>query len=158
MSTEIHDRVSVIIPTFNSERYLAEAIDSVLSQTYQNIECIVVDDGSTDNTPAIVQGYGDRIRYIYQENAERSAARNRGIVAATGQYISFLDADDFIDSVADIAFALVLDHIVKAGVSRQLDHRVFFIGNIFHEQHYQHVILILAGIHAASEFIATGPE
>lgn len=107
MSTEIHGRVSVIIPAFNSERYLAEAVDSVLSQTYKNIECIVVDDGSTDNTPAIVQGYGDRIRYIYQENAERSAARNRGIAAATGQYISFLDADDFIDSakIADqIAF------------------------------------------------------
>jgi len=87
-------RVSIIIPAYNSEAYLDEAIQSVLSQTYANTECIVVDDGSTDGTAAIAKGFGNRVIYVYQDNAERSAARNTGIAAATGEYLCFLDADD----------------------------------------------------------------
>ncbi len=98
MAAEKNGRVSVIIPAFNSERFLAGAINSVLSQTYGNIECIVVDDGSNDNTAAIAKSYGRRILYAYKTNAERSAARNTGIGIATGQYISFLDADDSLAS------------------------------------------------------------
>lgn len=96
LTAETNGRVSVIIPAFNSGRYLAETVNSVLAQTYGCTECIVVDDGSTDNTAAIAKGYGERIRYVYQENAERSAARNTGIAAASGQYLMFLDADDTI--------------------------------------------------------------
>lgn len=89
-------RVSVIIPAYNSESFVGEAIDSVLAQTYRSVECIVVDDGSSDRTAQLVQGYGDRVRYIRQENAERSAARNNGITHASGDFLCFLDADDFI--------------------------------------------------------------
>ncbi len=89
-------RVSVIIPAYNAERYIAEAVDSVLAQTWPDVECIVVDDGSTDRTSDIVKRYGDRVKYFYQKNAERSAARNRGITESSGAFIAFLDADDYI--------------------------------------------------------------
>lgn len=87
-------RVSVIIPTYNAGRLVCQAIDSVLNQTFSDYEIIVVDDGSTDDTIDRLTTYGDSIYYIYQENRGRSAARNRGIHQARGQYIAFLDADD----------------------------------------------------------------
>jgi glycosyltransferase involved in cell wall biosynthesis len=86
--------VSTIIPAYNAEKYLAEAIESVLAQTYQPIELIVVDNGSTDGTHEIVQGFGVGIRYIYLVKAGLSAALNRGIIMAQGDYVAFLDADD----------------------------------------------------------------
>lgn len=87
-------RVSVIIPTYNRAEYVTQAIDSVLAQTYTDYEIIVVDDGSADNTKEVLLPYMDRIRYIYQENAGVSAARNTGIKAAKGDWITFLDSDD----------------------------------------------------------------
>jgi glycosyltransferase involved in cell wall biosynthesis len=89
-------RVSIIIPAYNAEKYIAEAVESVLAQSFRDLECIVVDDGSIDRTGEIVMGFGERVRYIRQENAERSAARNRGIADASGDYIGFLDADDIL--------------------------------------------------------------
>jgi glycosyltransferase involved in cell wall biosynthesis len=89
--------VSVIIPAYNAQKYIKSAIESVLEQSYQPVECIVVDDGSTDDTAAIVKSYSDKVKYVYQDNAERSAARNKGLYHASGEYISFLDADDFFD-------------------------------------------------------------
>jgi glycosyltransferase involved in cell wall biosynthesis len=86
--------ISVIIPTYNYARYLGEAIDSALGQTYPALEVIVVDDGSTDETPAILAGYGDGIRVLRQRNQGVAAARNRGIAAAHGEYLAFLDSDD----------------------------------------------------------------
>jgi glycosyltransferase involved in cell wall biosynthesis len=88
--------VSVIIPTYNYARFLAEAVDSVLCQTFGDLEVIIVDDGSTDNTPDVVRPYlsDERIRYIRQENKGLSAARNTGIRAARGEFIALLDADD----------------------------------------------------------------
>lgn len=87
--------LSVIIPTFNSAKYLSEALQSVFSQTFEDFEVIVVDDGSTDNTADIVKEYGNSLRYIRQKNQGPSAARNLGIRRAEGKYIAFLDADDW---------------------------------------------------------------
>jgi len=86
--------VSVIIPTYNRAHLVKEAIDSVLSQTYQNFEIIVVDDGSTDDTKDVLVPYKDKITYIYQQNQGGSAARNTGLKHSKGEYISFVDSDD----------------------------------------------------------------
>ncbi|WP_172188308.1 glycosyltransferase [Microcoleus asticus] len=88
-------QVSVIIPAYNGDRYIAQAVESVLSQTYTNWEIIVVDDGSSDRTHQVLQPYTDRIRYFYQENQGVAAARNRGIQESQGELIAFLDQDDF---------------------------------------------------------------
>ena len=85
---------SVIIPVYNRPSLIQRAIDSVLKQEQANYELIVVDDGSTDGTRDVVRNYGDAVRLIEQENAGPGAARNRGIEAATGRYITFLDSDD----------------------------------------------------------------
>lgn len=86
--------VSAVIPTYNRADTVARAVDSVLAQTYPRIETIVVDDGSTDDTAAVLARYGERIRVIRQPNAGASAARNAGIRAATGEIVTFLDSDD----------------------------------------------------------------
>ena len=88
-------KVSVIIPAYNCDRYIEDAIASVWAQTYTDYELIIVDDGSTDNTAQVIKGYGDRINYIYQTNQGVAQARNRGLGAAKGKYIAFLDQDDF---------------------------------------------------------------
>jgi glycosyltransferase involved in cell wall biosynthesis len=86
--------VSIVIPTYNYANYLPTAITSCLQQTYGNIEIIVVDDGSADNTRAIVEGFRNSIRYIRQDNRGVSSARNKGLEEARGSFITFLDADD----------------------------------------------------------------
>lgn len=86
--------VSVVIPAYNAEKYIAEAIDSVLKQTLRPNEIIVVDDGSTDHTAKIIKTYENKVRYLYQNNSGPSAARNKGIKAAHCEWIAFLDADD----------------------------------------------------------------
>lgn len=86
--------ISVVIPSYNAGALLGEALDSVLSQSRPAHEIIVVDDGSTDNTAAIVREYGDAVRYIWQQNQGQAAARNTGIAAATGDWVALLDSDD----------------------------------------------------------------
>ena len=86
---------SIILPTYNRASFLKRSIGSVLAQTYTDWELIVIDDGSRDHTKEVVTSFKDpRIHYFYQENAERSAARNNGIARAKGEYICFLDSDD----------------------------------------------------------------
>jgi glycosyltransferase involved in cell wall biosynthesis len=87
-------KVSAIIPVFNGATTLRQAVDSVLDQNSCPLELIVVDDGSTDATPAIIDSYGDRVQCIRQSNAGPAAARNTGVRSARGQYLAFLDADD----------------------------------------------------------------
>ena len=87
---------SVIMPTYNRASLIGKAIESVIQQKYYNWELLIIDDGSVDNTKEVVSAYSDqRIRYIYQENQERSAARNNGISQAKGGFICFLDSDDY---------------------------------------------------------------
>ncbi len=88
-------RVTVVIPAFNAEKTIQTAVESVLCQTYTDFETIVVDDGSTDDTHDVLLPYQERIRYVHQNNRERSAARNLGITMSRGEYIAFLDADDY---------------------------------------------------------------
>jgi glycosyltransferase involved in cell wall biosynthesis len=86
--------VSVVIPAYNAERHIVEALEGVLAQTYRPVEIVVVDDGSTDATAEAVRRFGPRVRFTTQINAGAGAARNRGVAMATGRYIAFLDADD----------------------------------------------------------------
>lgn len=87
-------QISVIIPVFNGEKYLGEAIESVLAQTGFALEVIIVDDGSADNTAKVAEEFGTSIRYHHQANAGAGAARNQGVAMARGCFFAFLDADD----------------------------------------------------------------
>jgi glycosyltransferase involved in cell wall biosynthesis len=89
-----NDFISVVIPTYNRVTFLKDAIDSVLAQTFLDFELIVVDDGSTDDTPKLLSSYNNKARVITQTNQGPSAARNRGIEAAKSEWIAFLDSDD----------------------------------------------------------------
>ena len=89
-----NDFISVVIPTYNRVTFLKDAIDSVLAQTFLDFELIVVDDGSTDETPKLLSSYNNKVRVITQTNQGPSAARNRGIETAKGEWIAFLDSDD----------------------------------------------------------------
>ena len=104
------DLISVVIPCFNHADFLPEAIGSVLTQNYPNFEVIVVDDGSTDNTPEIVRRYPS-VRYVYQENAGLSVARNTGLQHSRGGFLVLLDADDRL-----------LPHALETGVSCIREH------------------------------------
>jgi glycosyltransferase involved in cell wall biosynthesis len=86
--------ISCIVPVYNGERYLGETLDSILAQTHQPLEIVVVDDGSIDRTATIAAGFGPRVQYCWQENAGEAAARNRGLRTAHMEFIAFLDADD----------------------------------------------------------------
>jgi glycosyltransferase involved in cell wall biosynthesis len=98
-----HDRVdrggqplvSVIIPVYNGQRFLGDAIRSALAQTYPATECIVVDDGSNDGSAAVARSFGPRVRVLSKENGGVASARNAGVLAASGELVAFLDADDY---------------------------------------------------------------
>ena len=86
--------ISCIVPVFNGERYVREALESILAQTHRPLEIIVADDGSSDGTGAIVAGFGESVRYVKQSNKGPATARNLGLSLATGDFVAFLDADD----------------------------------------------------------------
>lgn len=95
----INNKISVIIPVYNVEQYLRQCVDSVLKQTYHNLEVILVDDGATDSCPAICDEYArqdERIRVIHKTNGGLADARNAGLQIATGDYIGYVDSDDYI--------------------------------------------------------------
>ena len=106
--------VTVVIPTYNRANIIINTIKSVLSQTYQNFEILVIDDGSTDNTKEVVLGISDnRIKYFYQENAGAQAARNAGLRNAKGKFISFLDcADEWFPSFIEKCFPPSNPHLL----------------------------------------------
>lgn len=88
-------KISVIIPNYNYARYLEQAIESVLTQSYENVELIIVNNGSTDNSLEVLEKFGDKIHLIDQPNLGQSGARNSGLSLSSGELIAFLDADDF---------------------------------------------------------------
>ena len=91
--------ITVIVPVYKTERYLDQCVQSIVNQTYPNLEIILVDDGSPDGCPQICDDWAakdQRIRVIHKANGGSAQARNRGIAAATGEYISFIDSDDYI--------------------------------------------------------------
>lgn len=93
-------KVSIIVPIYNTRSYLPKCLDSIINQTYQNLEIILIDDGSTDGSSKIADDYvkkDKRIKVFHQKNAGQSAARNTGIKKATGEFVSFIDSDDEID-------------------------------------------------------------
>ena len=96
----MNDKISIIVPAYNIQNYLRSTLDSVLAQTYENLEVIVVDDGSTDNTGKILDGYAardSRIKAVHKENGGVTSARLRGVEEASGDYIGFVDGDDYIE-------------------------------------------------------------
>ena len=93
-------RISVIVPVYNVEQYLPRCVESILAQTYENLEILLVDDGTKDNCGAICDAYArqdERVKVIHKENGGLSSARNAGIDVSTGEYFSFVDSDDWIE-------------------------------------------------------------
>jgi len=123
--------VSVVIPVFNGERFLREAVQSVLDQKYSPIEIIIVDDGSTDGTSAVARSFSETVRYLYQANQGPAAARNRGIEHAQGSLIAFADADDLWPSeklemqlpylINDAAIEIVMGRIQQVRLSKTVN-------------------------------------
>lgn len=94
-------KISLIVPVYNAERYLPKCVDSILAQTYRDLELLLIDDGSTDRSPQLCDGYAltdSRIRVFHQPNRGVGAARNLGISQASGDYLGFVDADDYVDA------------------------------------------------------------
>ena len=108
---KMNEKISVIVPVYKVEPYLRRCVDSILAQSYTNLEIILVDDGSPDNCPAICDEYAekdDRVRVIHKLNGGISAARNAGLDVATGAYVTFVDSDDWIDTdhISSLKFVL----------------------------------------------------
>ena len=135
--------VSVVIPAFNAEKSVRRAIDAALNQTYPHVEVIVVNDGSTDGTEAIVQSYGDRVRYVRQENVGETAARNRGFAMSRGEFITLVDHDDwwepqFVQTCVDF----LSEHPEAVAVSTAHDHQT----------------ALKEGIHVRPAYLAAKPQ
>lgn len=109
---------SIVLPTYNRGRFLKAALNSVLGQSYADWELIVVDDGSTDNTKEIIASFkDDRIKYIYQSNAERSAARNNGVASSIGKWVCFLDSDDeYLNTHLSTLFSFISAKNIEYGM------------------------------------------
>lgn len=122
--TRVPGLVSVVVPAYNAELSLGRCIDRVLGQTYREIELIVVNDGSTDGTAAVAQGCGERLQYIAQENRGETAARNRGFELARGEFVTFVDHDDYWEpEFVEACVGFLREHPEAAAVSVGSEHR-----------------------------------
>lgn len=123
------DKISVIIPVYNVEDYLEKCVDSVINQTYKNLEVLLVDDGSTDRSGDICDALAStdsRIRVIHKKNGGLSDARNAGMDAATGDFIAFLDSDDWVDlDMYEVLHNLLIEHEADISICR--------FKNIYHD-------------------------
>src|ERR1700719_3200910 len=106
-------RVIILMPVYNRERYVRQAVDSVLSQSFTDYELLAVDDGSTDSSAEILTSYGDKIRLLKQANQGPEAARNKAAALARGEYLVFLDSDDFFFPFALETFDKVIRYFNK---------------------------------------------
>jgi glycosyltransferase involved in cell wall biosynthesis len=132
--------VSVIIPTFNSGQYIKAALESVFNQTYKNIEVIVVDDGSTDNTRVVLEAFMKQIKYIYKENGGPASARNRGVKEAKGEFIAFLDADDmWLPEKIELQFGVFVKD-QRIGLVSCNHHQIDEKGQILEESKHIHYL------------------
>lgn len=164
----MNDKISVIVPIYNVEKYLPKCIDSIIGQTYKNLEIILVNDGSPDNSRAICEEYASkdsRIKVVNKENGGLSDARNAGLDVATGVYVSFIDSDDYIHEeycgnlmslmvkhdaeVAQCEFLKVYNEGIEDSVSEQPPEnenitvlsRVEALNNLFNEQYVNSVVV-----------------
>ena len=116
----MNDKISVIVPVYNVENYLSKCVESILAQTYKNIEIILVDDGSTDNSGKICDIFSqqdDRIKVIHKKNGGVSDARNMALDVATGNYLSFVDGDDFIaEDMLEVLYLNMLQNEAQVAV------------------------------------------
>ncbi len=121
--------ISIVIPAYNASNYLSQAIDSALSQTYDNFEIIVVNDGSRDDgaTKEVALGYGDKIRYIEKENGGSSSAMNRGISEMRGEWFSWLSHDDLYKPDKLLEQVKLLNELLESGAN--LEEHIFFTGS-----------------------------
>jgi glycosyltransferase involved in cell wall biosynthesis len=119
--TSSQPKVSVLLTSYNHARYIGDAIDSVLAQTYTNLECIVIDDGSRDDSVARIREYGDRIRLLQKKNGGQASAINLGRTTATGSLICFLDSDDVWEPTK---VAVVVDEACRASSPGLILHNV----------------------------------
>ena len=119
----MEQKVSIVVPVYNVEKYLKRCVDSLIEQSYSNLEILLVDDGSKDSSLSICKEYelkDSRIRVFHKENEGLGLTRNYGIERATGEYITFVDSDDYLTSDA---IAAMLDRAmdIKLGISRRLN-------------------------------------
>lgn len=137
----MNDLISVIVPIYNVEKYLRKSIDSLINQSYKNIEIILIDDGSTDNCCTICDEYAikdSRIKVIHKENGGLSDARNKGIDIAKGKYITFIDSDDYVElNYIDILYNTIIKY--KADISI-VGHRVWYEKNNFERAWYKEYV------------------
>ncbi len=107
-------KISVIVPVYNVEKYLEKCLDSIVNQTYKNLEIVLIDDGSTDSSGRICDEYAlrdDRFVVVHNENGGVSVARNAGVAKATGEYIMFVDSDDYVEKdIAEVLINLIKQH------------------------------------------------
>ena len=118
-------KISVIVPVYKVEKYLNKCVDSIVNQTFTDIEIILVDDGSPDNSGKMCDDWSQkdrRIRVIHKENGGLSDARNRGIQESSGEYIIFIDSDDFIEpKMLEVLYNLATDHDADVAISGLCD-------------------------------------
>jgi glycosyltransferase len=116
-----NELISIIVPIYNVENYLRQCLDSIVSQTYQNFECLLINDGSSDNSADICREYiekDSRFRYFEKENVGVSSARNLGIERSKGQYITFIDSDDWVDEdYLDVLHRALIDEKADIAIS-----------------------------------------
>ena len=148
--------LSIVIPIFNVEKYLNKCIESVVNQTYQNLEIILVDDGSPDRCPEICDRWKEkdkRIRVIHKQNGGLSDARNQGISTAIGEYIAFVDSDDFIDSNM---YEIMIEAAERTGADIATCGRFLYKGKVLGTKHTAPNEILLQPIDALKELLCGG--